>query len=372
MHRQLTIPCMGYDINIFDYFEDPPAGAGRPRLGGCGRRCARSSDFDLKLVPRVAGLAARTPRRSRRSSGSSRAVGGRCARARRRGRVRLDDDWIEMTGAALEAGGGAEATLADLADGQALRRPVLGRQHDQGPAHRPSAQPRDRQRDRRGARPRPAAQVERRSLISDVGRSMGEAMAGVMKSGRHAQAWPDGDEKSDHFVGCCYAEYVAAGGSLDGGAGEQPEDSLARELTLHNDEADELLQAGAERRPRGAGAVVQDARLGDRRPAQDAGPARDRLRPGVLRVGLPARGRRADRRRAARRHAASAARTAWSSTRPGARSFEEIPLVRADGLPTQHMRALAYWMAAPELDGHDLAAGLRTPSGSPTSPAGAS
>jgi hypothetical protein len=27
-----------------------------------------------------------------------------------------------------------------------------------------------------------------------------------------------------------------------------------------------------------------------------------------------------------------------------------MPLVRADGLPTQHMRALAYWAAAPELD----------------------
>jgi hypothetical protein len=31
--------------------------------------------------------------------------------------------------------------------------------------------------------------------------------------------------------------------------------------------------------------------------------------------------------------------------------LEEMPLVRRDGLPTQHMRALAYWSAAPELDG---------------------
>ncbi len=29
-----------------------------------------------------------------------------------------------------------------------------------------------------------------------------------------------------------------------------------------------------------------------------------------------------------------------------------MPLVRSDGVPTQHMRALAYWMAAPGLDGH--------------------
>ena len=30
--------------------------------------------------------------------------------------------------------------------------------------------------------------------------------------------------------------------------------------------------------------------------------------------------------------------------------LEEMPLVRSDGLPTQHMRALAYWAAADELD----------------------
>jgi arginyl-tRNA synthetase len=31
--------------------------------------------------------------------------------------------------------------------------------------------------------------------------------------------------------------------------------------------------------------------------------------------------------------------------------LEEMPLLRGDGLPTQHMRALAYWMAAPGLEG---------------------
>ena len=42
-----------------------------------------------------------------------------------------------------------------------------------------------------------------------------------------------------------------------------------------------------------------------------------------------------------------------------------MPLVRSDGLPTQHMRALAYWAAAPELDDVDLAAGLRHRVGRP-------
>ncbi len=34
----------------------------------------------------------------------------------------------------------------------------------------------------------------------------------------------------------------------------------------------------------------------------------------------------------------------------GREELEEMPLVRSDGIPTQHMRALAYWMAAPGLD----------------------
>ena len=42
-----------------------------------------------------------------------------------------------------------------------------------------------------------------------------------------------------------------------------------------------------------------------------------------------------------------------------------MPLVRSDGLPTQHMRALAYWSAAPELDDVDLAPGLRQRVGRP-------
>jgi hypothetical protein len=35
----------------------------------------------------------------------------------------------------------------------------------------------------------------------------------------------------------------------------------------------------------------------------------------------------------------------------GREDFDELPLVRDDDLPTQHMRAMAYWMAAPGLDG---------------------
>ncbi len=35
----------------------------------------------------------------------------------------------------------------------------------------------------------------------------------------------------------------------------------------------------------------------------------------------------------------------------GVEDLEEMPLVRADGQTTQHMRAVSYWMGAPELEG---------------------
>ncbi len=74
-------------------------------------------------------------------------------------------------------------------------------------------------------------------------------MAGVMKSGRHAQGWPDGDEKSDHFVGLCYADYVAAGGLLSAAATTSSRRTRSRaSCTLQNDAADELLKRVLQRR----------------------------------------------------------------------------------------------------------------------------
>jgi len=58
----------------------------------------------------------------------------------------------------------------------------------------------------------------------------------------YAQGWSDGDEKSDHFVGLCYADYVAAGGVIAAGELEQAEDSLSREVHVQNDAADDLIK----------------------------------------------------------------------------------------------------------------------------------
>ncbi|HVR05604.1 MAG TPA: arginine--tRNA ligase, partial [Solirubrobacteraceae bacterium] len=263
-------------------------------------------------------------------------------------RLRLADAWVQSAGAALEAGAGAEATLTDLArgrrysvqfwDANATKALHIGHLRNLAIGNAIAA-----------ALTQAGAQVERRSLISDAGRSMGEAMAGVMSSGRHAQAWPDGDEKSDHFVGLCYADYVAASSSFTGEEIEFPEDSLTRELAQRDDAADELLKrvlAGE----REALELWYKTRAwviaGQRKTLAELGIAFDRvffesdfladaaqltqagLRDGRLR-------RRAD------------GVVVYST---GLEDMEEFPLVRADGLPTQHMRALAYWMAAPELD----------------------
>ena len=94
------------------------------------------------------------------------------------------------------------------------------------------------------------------------------------------------------------------------GRDDNPADSLTREVDVHHDSADELLQRVLDGDQDGDRALVEDARLGDLRPAQDPGPARHLLRPRLLRVRLPARGRRALRPRAASTGCCSAAPTA--------------------------------------------------------------
>src|SRR5580700_8649825 len=201
--------------NLFDYFEDIPVreGAPTPWAARAPRRPHR--DFDLKLVPRAPQW---------REDADSLAALERIAcepwvdtvdseHASEGVRLRLHDSWIELAGAALEAGGSSESPLLDLAHGRrfsvqfwdanATKALHIGHLRNLAIGNALAA-----------ALTQAGAQVERRSRISDMGRAMGEAMAGVTQSGRHAQGWFDGDEKSDHFVGLCYAEYVAAGGGL--------------------------------------------------------------------------------------------------------------------------------------------------------------
>ncbi|HSZ70731.1 MAG TPA: arginine--tRNA ligase [Solirubrobacteraceae bacterium] len=333
--------------NLFDYFEDLPArdGENPPWAARAPRRPHKQ--FDLKLVPRLPNWQEDQDSLQALAQIEREPWAAQVTRGRDGVTVRLADAWIEATGAALEAGGSAEATLADLAQGErfsvqfwdanATKALHVGHLRNLAIGNALAA-----------ALAQAGAQVERRSLISDAGRSMGEAMAGVMNSGRHAHAWLEGDEKSDHFVGVCYADYVAAGGAFGGEEVDYPEDSLTRELTLRGDAADELLKrvlsgerAALELWYKTRAWVIS----GQRKTLARLGIAFDRVffesdfleeAAELTRAGLR------DGRLRRREDGVVIYAT-------GLADFEEFPLVRADGLPTQHMRALAYWMAAPDL-----------------------
>lgn len=333
--------------NLFDQLDEISTGGEQERpLWAARAPYQPQGGFDLMLVPRVKGW-----RQDAEAVAVLERIEGepwieRIDREGRQVQARLSSDWIESTGAALTSGEAPSHT--DLAAGRRfalnfwdanstkalhighLRNLALGNALG-------------------SALTEAGGKVERRSIICDVGRSMGEAMAGVVKSGRHTQSSLEGGEKSDHFVGACYAEYVKSGPSLNG-ASEEPGDSLTRELDVHHDSADELLQsvldgdqAAIELWSKTRAWVIS----GQRKTLARLGISFDRvffesdflpevaelsnlgLEHGMLQ-------RRAD--------GAVIYLTEHEE-------LEEMPLLRADGLPTQHMRALAYWMAAPGLEG---------------------
>ena len=335
-------------IKLFDYFEDVPTRDGAPAPWAARAPRRPRPDYDLKLTPRA---------RDWQQDADSLLTLDRLAhepwvdtitRGADGVRLRVADGWIKMTGAALEAGGSAESPLADLAAGErisvqfwdanATKALHIGHLRNLAIGNALAA-----------ALAQAGAQVERRSRISDMGRAMGEAMAGVMQSGRHAQGWSDGNEKSDHFVGACYADYVAAGGPVATSELEQAEDSLSREVQVQNDTADDLIKRvlsgqlaavelwyktrawviAGQRKTLGRLGIAFDRVLFESDFLAETNQlAEDGLRIGVLK-------RRED---------------GVVVYMTGLAELEEVPLVRADGLSTQHMRSLTYALTAPELE----------------------
>jgi arginyl-tRNA synthetase len=334
--------------NLFDQLDEISTGGEQARpLWAARAPYQPQSDHDLMLVPRVKGWQEDADAVAALERIEAEPWVERVDRDGRQVRAVLSNDWVEATGSALVSGNGG-SSHTDLAAGRRfalnfwdanstkalhighLRNLALGNALG-------------------SALTEAGGKVERRSIICDVGRSMGEAMAGVVASGRHAQSTPGGGEKSDHFVGACYAEYVKTGPSLTG-RDDNPATSLSREVDVHHDSADELLQR------------VLD---GD----QDAIELWSKTRAWVI----------SGQRKTLARLGISFDRVFFESDflpevaelsnlglehgmlqrRPdGAiiyltdrEELEEMPLLRADGLPTQHMRALAYWMAAPGLEG---------------------
>jgi arginyl-tRNA synthetase len=339
------------DINLFDYF-DEAGGEGEARSRWALRAPYRPHErFDLMLVPRVEGW-----REDRGSLAALEEIEARpwvAAVDRDGGQpwLRLEDEWVARRGAELEQGEEAVAGCGDAAAGRRfalnfwdanstkalhighLRNLALG--NALGNALEESG-----------------GEVERRSIICDIGRSMGEAMAGVVRSGRYPQGSVDGNGvKTDHFVGYCYADYVKNGaGGAPGLAQDHPADSLTREVDVMEDSADELLgrvlngdQTALELWSQTRAWVIS----GQRKTLARLGIHFDRvffesdflpevaeltelgLQEGTLE-------KRVDG-------------TVIYMT--GREELEEMPLVRSDGVPTQHMRALAYWLADTGLDG---------------------
>jgi arginyl-tRNA synthetase len=334
--------------NLFDQLDEISIGdEGRP-LWAARAPYQPQDRYDLMLVPRVKGW----EEEPEAIAALGRIEGEPWVEAIDRGGkqvwARLSNGWIEEKGAALLAGEAGEAPHADLAAGRRyalnfwdanstkalhighLRNLALGNALG-------------------SALTEAGGKVERRSIICDVGRSMGEAMAGVVKSGRHTQSSLESGEKSDHFVGACYAEYVKSGPSLNGG-GEEPGDSLTRELDVHHDSADELLQsvlngdqAAIELWSKTRAWVIS----GQRKTLARLGISFDRVffesdfLPEVAELSNLGLEHGMLQRR-------SDGAVVYLTNQE---ELEEMPLLRADGLPTQHMRALAYWMAAPGLEG---------------------
>ena len=254
--------------NLFDYFEEVSGddGAHAPWAARAPRRT--NADFDVKLVPRAPNWQGDPESLDALERLGEQPWAGALTRRDDGVELRLSDSWIETTGAALEAGGGDEAELGDLARGQrfavqfwdanATKALHVGHLRNLAIGNALAA-----------SLEQAGGEVERRCIISDAGRSMGEAMAGIIRSGHHTQSWPEGDQKSDHFVGLCYADYVASGGFAEEGTGRARGFAHARAAHAER-RGRRAAQTRAERRGRSAGAVVQDARMGDLRPAQDA------------------------------------------------------------------------------------------------------
>lgn len=335
-------------VNLFDYFEEIPTRDGAPACWAARTPWRPDERFDLMLVPRVPAWHEDEDSLQALRMIESQPWVTAVARNDEGVELRLDDGWIDTTGAALEAGGSAEAGLGDIAagrrvavqfwDANATKALHVGHLRNLAIGNALAA-----------ALTQAGAQVECRSLISDAGRSMGEAMAGVMSSGRAAHAWSEDGEKSDHFVGVCYADYVASLGSFSARGLEDSEDSFERELTPRGDAADELLKAvlagdreALELWYRTRAWVI----AGQRKTLARLGVAFDRVffESDFLAdaAELTASGLR-DGRLQRREDGVVVYPT-------GREDFGELPLVRADGLPTQHLRSVAYWMGeAPTL-----------------------
>ena len=335
-------------INLFDYFENLEARGEAPAPWTARMPRQPQEAYDLKLIPRAPQW-----QRDPESMSALEQIRGEAwvesvTRDADAVRLRVADGWIETTGAALEAGGSLEAPLADIAQGRrvsvqfwdanATKALHVGHLRNLAIGNALAA-----------ALAQAGAQVERRSRISDMGRAMGEAMAGVMQSGRHAKAGPTETARAT-------TSWASATPTTSPPQAWSPWVSQIRQRTrwrarcMCRTMQPTSRSSSCLRGDRDALELWYKTRAwviaGQRKTLARLGIAFDRvffesdflretselaesgLRSGTLK-------RRAD------------GVVVYAT---GLKELEELPLVRADGLSTQHMRSLTYALTAPELE----------------------
>lgn len=271
-------------------------------------------------------------------------------RKQRRVNLRLEPAWIEGMGTALEENLEGALPTADLAAGRrividfcdpnATKAFHVGHLRNLALGSALAALSRAA-----------GADVATQSHVGDIGRSMGEALAGYL-------SFHDGDSpqsagvKSDRFVGACYQRYVASLGEMAPGERSLATDpALSREDRHYDDLAEDLLSrwlAGDEettalwRRVRGWVMEGQHATL-------------DRLGVGFDRLFFESdfvTDMDAFVERATAAGVAERAANGVVGYPTGREEYPYMVLERADGQWTQYLRCLALWRAtAPLLEG---------------------
>jgi arginyl-tRNA synthetase len=188
--------------------------------------------------------------------------------------------------------------------------------------------------------------VTKQSIVCDIGRNVCEAMAGYRQF--KFDMYPaDANLKSDRFVGECYAEYVKA--SSDESEADAIDAPIAREVTVRSDLAQQLTerwQAGDPevlamwRRIRAWAIDGQRQTLGRLRLAFDRVLYESDAFPIIESLMGSAASEMVFRR-------SESGAVVFDSGRD---EFRILPLVRPDGFPTEHMRALALWWGLRQKD----------------------
>lgn len=180
------------------------------------------------------------------------------------------------------------------------------------------------------------SEVRRQMVLCDIGRGVAEAIAGYIQSGEERLP---ATERGDLFVGRCYAHYERQHPS-DGRAAMA--DPASRESLIVNDEAEEILLAWAA----GEGRVRRLWKSLRRVAIEGQLRTLDRLQATVdlfaleslsvdrcqllvqksLELGIASRGPAGD--------------VYWVTAQ---QEHPVLPMLRADGFPTEHMRGLAIW-----------------------------